>query len=157
MSDNTDWKALLLSWDGRLRRSHFWIGTVAIAIVNMIAGVIPVAGGVVSLVLIAPAAAIAARRLHDMGRSALFALVPVAASVAAGLLGMVATLAPATLGVAGAAGVLALAGPALLLVTVLLVINLAFVLWVGLSAGVRGPNAYGPDPRSAEDILPGGR
>jgi uncharacterized membrane protein YhaH (DUF805 family) len=52
---------------------------------------------------------------------------------------------------------LALAGPALLLVTVLLVINLAFVLWVGLSAGVRGPNAYGPDPRSAEEILPGGR
>lgn len=157
MSDNTDWKALLLSWDGRLRRSHFWIGMVAIAIVNMIAGAIPVAGAVVSLILIAPAASIAARRLHDMGRSAKFALVPVASSVAAGLVGMVASLAPATLGVAGAMGVLAVAGPALLLLAVLLVINLAFVLWAGLSAGVRGPNAFGPDPRLAEDILPGGR
>lgn len=157
MSDKIDWKALLLSWDGRLRRSHFWIGMVAIAIVNMIAGVIPVVGSVVSLALIAPVASIAARRLHDMGRSARFALVPVAASVVAGLLGMVASLAPTAFGVAGAVGVLAMVGPVLLLVTVLLLVNLAFVLWVGLSAGVRGPNAYGPDPRSAEDILADGR
>ncbi len=157
MSEKIDWKAWLLSWDGRLRRSHFWIGMVAITIVNMIAGAIPVLGAVVSLALIAPAASIAARRLHDMGRTARFALVPVAASVAAGLLGMAASLAPSALGVAGAVGLLALAGPALLLVTILLVVNLVFVLWVGLSAGVRGPNAYGPDPRSSEDILAGGR
>ena len=157
MPENVDWKSLLLSWDGRMRRSHFWIGMVAIGVVNMIGGTIPFIGVLISLALIAPAAAIAARRLHDMGRSARFALVPVAFAIVAGLLGLMASIAPAAFGAAGAIGVLAVAGPLLLLITVLLAINLVFVLWIGLSAGAQGANAYGPDPRAPTEILQSGR
>jgi uncharacterized membrane protein YhaH (DUF805 family) len=150
MIDKADWSALLHSWDGLLRRSHFWIGMAALCAVNMILGILPLVGALISLVLIAPAAAISARRLHDMGRSARFALIPVVVSIFAGLLSLAASAAPAAFGVAGAIWVLAMAGPLLLLVPVLLVINLAFVLWIGLSAGCQGANAYGADPRSAE-------
>lgn len=148
MSGKIDWQGVLFSWNGRLRRSHFWIGMVAIGIANMVGGAIPIVGFLVSLALIAPAASLCARRLHDMGRSARLALIPVAASVVALLLGTLATAtATAAFGGIGAFGLLAFAGPVVLLVSLLLLVNLAFVLWVGLSAGVQGANAYGADPR----------
>lgn len=155
MLDKIDWQGLLFSWNGRMRRSHFWIGMVAIGAVNMVGSAIPLVGFLISLVLLVPAASIAARRLHDMGKSARLALIPVIASAAAVLLGAVAAAAPAAFGGAGALGMLALAGPLLLLVSVLLLVNLVFVLWIGLSAGVKGANAYGVDPRGAEAVLPG--
>lgn len=155
MLEQLDWRGLLLSWNGRMRRSHFWIGMVAIGAVNMVGSAIPVAGFLVSLFLIVPAAALSAKRLHDMGKPARLLFIPMAAWVAATLLGATMTAAPAIFGSTGAIGVLTFAGPALLILPVLLVVNLAFVLWIGLSAGVQGANAHGPDPRDAEAILPG--
>lgn len=144
MADQIDWKNLFSSWDGRIRRSHFWIGMIIVGAANMIAGAIPLLGAILSFLLIAPAGSLAVQRLHDMSRSAKFAIIPLASSAAAVI---VSVFTGGALAGFGAAGMLALA-PSLLLLSALLLVNLAFVLWIGFTPGVPRPNAYGPDPRS---------
>ncbi|HVL41489.1 MAG TPA: DUF805 domain-containing protein, partial [Brevundimonas sp.] len=60
-----DWQKLLFSFEGRTRRSHFWIGWLICLGVGVVAGWIPPLAGLVSLLLIWPNVAITVKRLHD--------------------------------------------------------------------------------------------
>lgn len=152
MFDNTDWRSLLFSWDGRLRRSHFWAGVAVVVAAQILLGWIPLVGALVSLALILPSASISVRRLHDMGHTGWLALAPVAGVVVTSVVSLVigAFSSAAVLGSGNAAiGALALAGPVFLAMGLVALLNLMFILWVGLVPGVGGDNRFGPDPRQA--------
>jgi len=71
-----DWQKLLFSFEGRTRRSHFWIGWLICLGVGVVAGWIPLIGFFISIALIWPNLAITVKRLHDMGMSGWIAAVP---------------------------------------------------------------------------------
>ncbi len=74
-----------IDFTGRARRSEYWFFTLLCVLVNVVARLIDTAlsmnvvAGLASLVLLLPGLAVAARRLHDTGRSGwwqLLVLVP---------------------------------------------------------------------------------
>lgn len=147
-----DWQKLLFSFEGRTRRSHFWIGWLICLGAGVVAGWIPLLGTVLAIALIWPNLAISVKRLHDMGQSGWLVVVPWVLSIIVGIGGV------AVLGVSvfanmqaleneDPAAVLALLGPLLGLFALLFLISLGFLLWIGLSAGQPGENRYGPNPK----------
>ncbi|WP_332654877.1 DUF805 domain-containing protein [Brevundimonas sp.] len=146
MFDPADWRSLLFSWDGRLRRSHFWCGMAALVVAQLLLGWLPFVGDLVGLALILPAASISVRRLHDMGHSGRLALVPMVGAAVSIVIGLIFGMLS---GPVAAVGALALAGPLMLVMGIVALVNLAFVLWTGLASGVEGDNRFGPDPRQA--------
>jgi len=72
------------NFSGRARRREFWLFYLCYAIINVVfqvLGAIPgigaifgIIGGLVSLVLLLPSIAVAIRRVHDIGRKGIFAL-----------------------------------------------------------------------------------
>lgn len=150
--DHTNWRSLLLSWDGRLRRSHFWVGVILIGVAQALLGWIPLAGALVSLALVLPGASISVRRLHDMGHTGWLASAPVAGMAMLSVVGLVVGAFSASSALGGsipAAGALLLAGPMFLVASMIALLNLAFILWLGLAPGRSGDNRFGTDPRRA--------
>ena len=76
-----DWQKLLFSFEGRIRRSHFWIGWLICLGIGVVAGWLPIIGGLISIALIWPNLAISVKRLHDMGKSGWLVAVPWVVSV----------------------------------------------------------------------------
>lgn len=147
-----DWQKLLFSFEGRTRRSHFWIGWLICLGVGVVAGWIPVIGGLISLALIWPNLAISVKRLHDMGKSGWLVAIPWAVSVvgiiaAAAIMGVSAFSNAAALEREDPTAILALMGPAIGLFAVLALVNLGFLLWIGLTEGQPGDNRFGPNPK----------
>lgn len=147
-----DWKKLLFSFEGRARRSHFWIGWLILLGVGVVAGWIPILGGLISLALIWPNTAISVKRLHDMGQTGWLVLIPWAVSIigviaAVSMIGVSAVTNSAALEDGDPAAILALLGPALGLFGLILLVCLGFLLWIGLTDGQRGDNKYGPNPK----------
>ena len=147
-----DWQKLLFSFEGRTRRSHFWIGWLICLGAGVVAGWIPLLGGLISLALIWPNLAISVKRLHDMGQSGWLIAIPWVVSivgifVAVGMIGVSALTNTAALEREDPAAILALVGPAIGLFGLLLLVNLGFLLWIGLFEGQRGDNRYGPNPK----------
>lgn len=146
-----DWKALFLEMNGRIGRTQFWIGFWAIVGASVVVNLIPVVGWLLGFALIWPQVAIAAKRLHDLGRSAWWLLAPfvisILAFVAAAVVGGAGLLAAMQQGewsgIWTAAGGL---GVAILLVLVAFLTGIAFLLWMGLSQGEPEPNRFGPPP-----------
>ncbi|MBP6876451.1 MAG: DUF805 domain-containing protein [Phenylobacterium sp.] len=136
-----DWQTLYLSGRGRIGRAQFWIGAAGLICVGVVAGLIPVVGALASLALIYPWACLAAKRLHDFGRSGLLVLVAAVPAVVAGAFSLFTALAASNLGTIG----MALAGASLSLAvsTMALLVWLGFVLWVGLEPGQEAANSYG--------------
>jgi uncharacterized membrane protein YhaH (DUF805 family) len=149
-----DWQKLLFSFEGRTRRSHFWIGWLICLGAGVVAGWIPLIGFVISIALIWPNLAITVKRLHDMGQSGWLIAIPWVVSivgifVAVGMIGVSALSNTAALEREDPAAILALVGPAIGLFGLLLLVNLGFLLWIGLSEGQRGDNRYGSNPKGA--------
>jgi uncharacterized membrane protein YhaH (DUF805 family) len=147
-----DWQKLLFSFEGRTRRSHFWIGWLICLGVGVVAGWIPVLGGLISLALIWPNLAIAVKRLHDMGQSGWLVAIPWVVSVvgtiaAFSMIGITAFTNAAALDEGDPLAIMALLGPALGLFGLLMLVNLGFLLWIGLSDGRSGDNRFGPNPK----------
>jgi len=147
-----DWQKLLFSFEGRTRRSHFWIGWLICLGVGVVAGWIPLLGGLISLALIWPNLAIAVKRLHDMGKSGWLVAIPWVVSIvgmfaAIGMIGFSAFSNAAALEREDPAAIFALIGPALGLLGLLLLVNLGFLLWIGLTEGQSGDNRFGPNPK----------
>ena len=78
-----DWQRLFLSFDGRITRQPFWIGSLILLGVNVVVlaalgqGVL---GGIVSLALVYPSVALGVKRWHDRDKSGwwmLIGLIPV--------------------------------------------------------------------------------
>jgi uncharacterized membrane protein YhaH (DUF805 family) len=147
-----DWQKLLFSFEGRTRRSHFWIGWLICLGVGVVAGWIPLLGGLISLALIWPNLAISVKRLHDMGKSGWLVAIPWVVSIvgmfaAIGIIGVSAFSNSAALEREDPAAIFALIGPALGLFGLIMLVNLGFLLWIGLTEGQSGDNRFGPNPK----------
>lgn len=147
-----DWQKLLLSFEGRTRRSHFWIGWLICLGISVVCGWIPLIGTLISLLLIWPNTAITVKRLHDMGKTGWFAIVPwivtiVGGCVGVAMVGISAITNQAALDREDPAAVFALIGPAFGVLGLILLINLGFLLWIGVSDSQPGDNQFGPNPK----------
>lgn len=147
-----DWQKLLFSFEGRTRRSHFWIGWLICFGAGFVAGLIPIIGQIISLALIWPNLAIAVKRLHDMGKSGWLVVIPWVACIVGGIAAVsmmgVSILTNASALEAGdPAAIVALLGPAMGILAVIGLICLGFLLWIGLAEGQSGENRYGPNPK----------
>ena len=147
-----DFQSLLFSFQGRTRRSHFWIGWLLLFAASFILGWIPFLGILLSLGLIWPNLAITVKRLHDMGLSGWLAAVPyvvgiVGSVLAFGMIGMSAVANANGLDSEDPAAVLALLGPAFGLFGIMFLVGIGFLLWIGLTDSKPGDNKYGPNPK----------
>ncbi|QYF86028.1 DUF805 domain-containing protein [Brevundimonas sp. PAMC22021] len=149
-----DWKTLMLSFEGRIRRSHFWMAWLILLGANVVAGWLPLIGVLISLALIWPNVAITVKRLHDMGRTGWLALVPFVVAVAMFIVGIIFFGLGAMMG-GGSDGdfenpvaAFAMFGPALGAFAVAALIGFAFLLWIGLTDSQPGENRFGPNPKA---------
>ena len=119
---------------------------------GVVAGWIPLIGGLISLALIWPNLAITVKRLHDMGKSGWFAAIPWVVSiigvfVGIAMVGVSALTNHAALDREDPVAVFALIGPAFGVLGLVLLVNLAFLLWIGLTESQPGDNQFGPNPK----------
>ena len=146
-----NWQHLLFSFEGRIRRSHFWVGWLILLGVSVVIGWIPIIN-LLGFLLIWPNLAIAVKRLHDMGHTGWLAAIPwvvniVGTIIGLGLIGVSAFANASALHNEDPAAIFALIGPALGLFCLLLLVNLGFLLWIGLTEGQSGENRFGPNPK----------
>ncbi|MBA4804926.1 MAG: DUF805 domain-containing protein [Brevundimonas sp.] len=147
-----DWKHLFFSFEGRIRRSHFWIGWLVCLGAGVVAGWLPFIGAVISIALIWPNLAITVKRLHDMGHTGWLAAIPwavgiVGTIVAFSMMGFSAIMNASALENEDPAAILALIGPAFGLFALMALVGLGFLLWIGLTDSQRGDNRFGPNPK----------
>lgn len=149
-----DWKQLFFSFEGRTRRSHFWIGWLVCLGLGVVFGWIPLLGMVLSIALIWPNLAITVKRLHDMGHSGWLAAIPyvvcfVGMIGAFMMIGATALMNSAALENEEPAAILALVAPAIGVFALMFVVGFGFLLWIGLTDSQRGDNRFGPNPKAS--------
>jgi len=148
-----DWKSLFFSAEGRIGRQAFWIGWLMLLGVQVVAGWVPLIGQVIGLIAVFAWVCLCTKRLHDMGRSGWWQLLPM-------VLGPVLIIGSAlSIGFSAIFGEItnidtdwaALAGVGGLVVSVAIAFFslAAFTLWVGVSEGQVGENRYGEPPLNA--------
>lgn len=151
-TQSIDWQTLLFKFDGRLRRSHFWIGWLILLGAGVVAGWLPLIGGLISLALIWPNTAIAVKRLHDMGLSGWLVLIPwvvgIGGTIAGvSMIGFTAIMNASALDRGDPWAIWSLVAPALGIFGLLFLVTFGFLLWIGLTDSQRGDNRYGPNPK----------
>lgn len=147
-----DWKQLFFSFEGRTRRSHFWIAWLVCLGLSVVFGWIPLLGVVLSIALIWPNLAITVKRLHDMGHSGWLAAIPYAVGivgsiVAFTMIGASAILNAHALENEDPVAIFALIAPAFGLFALMFLVCLGFLLWIGVTDSQRGDNRFGPNPK----------
>ncbi len=141
----------MFSFDGRLRRSHFWIAWLILFAIGFVVGMIPVIN-LLGFVLLWPHLAIGVKRLHDMGKPGWLIAIPYVAGVAAWIgafimVGAGAIMNAAALDAEDPAAFLATFGPAVGILAASCLLSLVFWLWIGLADSQRGANPHGPNPK----------
>jgi uncharacterized membrane protein YhaH (DUF805 family) len=140
-----DWKSLFFSAEGRIGRQVFWIGWLMLLGAHVVAGWIPLVGQVIGLIAVFAWVCLCTKRLHDMGRSGWWQLVPI-------VLGPVMIIGSAlSIGIGAILGEItntdwaALAGVGGLLVSLAIAFLAVagFTLWLGVAGGQPGENRYG--------------
>ena len=128
---------------GRARRREFW----TFFFVNLILGLIPIVGQIVSLLTCIPSIAVGVRRLHDTNRSGFWMLLAYILL----FVDMIFFFVGFFLGVgfffgmgSGRMGILMI--PAIIILIVLLVLAILLLIWA-VQEGTHGSNKYGPDPK----------
>lgn len=150
--DSYDFKTALFSFQGRLRRQHFWISWLICLGIGVVAGWIPFLGILISLALIWPNLAITVKRLHDIGRTGWLAAIPFVVGVV-GIIGIFATIGTAYMTNYAAienedpAAIFGLLGPSIGIVLLIGLIQLGFLIWIGVTDSQRGDNRFGPNPK----------
>jgi uncharacterized membrane protein YhaH (DUF805 family) len=149
-----DWKHLFFSFEGRTRRSHFWIGWLVCLGAGVVFGWIPILGLLLSIALIWPNLAITVKRLHDMGHSGWLAAIPYVVGIVGGIaavmmMGASAIMNASALENEDPAAIMALIGPAFALFALIFLVGFGFLLWIGLTDGQRGDNRFGPNPKAS--------
>jgi len=153
-----DWKTLFFSFEGRTRRSHFWIAWLILFGVNTVLSLIPVLnvllGWLVGLISIWPNLAISVKRLHDMGRPGWLIAIPWAAMIILTFVGLfmvaggaIASGMTAEYAEADPAAVFAMMAPGFGAFALSCLVPLAFLLWIGLTDSQPGDNRFGPNPK----------
>jgi uncharacterized membrane protein YhaH (DUF805 family) len=141
---------LFLSFQGRIGRLQFWIGTVVVAALELaiqwMLG-IPITGATpdlrlrtitfaIGLISMYPTAAIAVKRLHDRSQPGTYVW-PLVAALAVAMVGDLFGYFD------DAAHITLVSGIAMAFVVV---VCLAFLVELGFRRGMPGSNQYGPDP-----------
>jgi uncharacterized membrane protein YhaH (DUF805 family) len=144
----------LFGFDGRFRRSEYWIASIGVGVVRFV--VMLVAGAALGmgitevsktlplrvgldLLFLWPSAAIAIKRGHDRNRSALFTGV---------MLAVIYVVAEVSTALTGAGQMVAGGVVALLMFPVIIYMFIDY----GLIDGTKGPNRYGPSPKGHQGV-----
>lgn len=143
-----DWKTLFLEASGRIGQKDYWIGIAILFVANLVLSWLPFIGLLVSLAGIYFGICVSSKRLHDMGKSGWLAAVPygvTALAVVLSAMTLIGGMASASSG--NDMGALAGMGMATSFWGLAFLINLGFLIWLGVTKGDTGDNAYGPPPR----------
>lgn len=157
-----------VDFQGRARRSEYWLWFLFQVIVGFIFGflkssmggsgaaVIQLVNGVFSLAILLPTLAVGVRRLHDTNRTGWWVAFPIVVGIA-GIIFFIATQGPSALPIlqqlseGGTVASPALSKPAALMPVIW--VALAYLLsWLivfifNVLDGTPGPNRFGPDPK----------
>lgn len=151
-----DWKTLFLSPEGRIGRQAFWIGWLCLLGASAVLNVIPVIGHLLMLVVIYSSVCIHTKRLHDMGQTGWWQVLPwvLGPVLVFGAIASVGFSAIATAFDGGepSMALLASIGGLLMSMFIAFAVWLAFTLWVGCSTGATGDNKYGAPPTDAHAV-----
>jgi len=152
-TDSFDFKDVLFSFQGRIRRQHFWLGWLICLGVGVVLGWIPILGLLLSIALIWPNLAITVKRLHDMGQTGWLAVIPWIAGIVSigGIF--------ATVGISAIANgenfqsedpavALGIIGPMLGFLAIAFVVQIGFLIWIGVTDSQPGENRFGPNPKT---------
>ena len=140
------WKSLFLSANGRIGQKDFWIGFLILFVAGLVLGMIPVLGILVSIALIYPWVCLFTKRLHDFGKTGWLQLAPVGINIVLGVIAVMIGGGAAAFSGDSAGGLMAAFANMGIFLVIMLLVNLAFLLWVGLSKGDPAANQYGPAP-----------
>ena len=150
-TDGYDFARAMFSFEGRMRRSHFWISWAILFVSGWVLNFIPILN-LLGIVLLWPHLAIGAKRLHDMGHTGWLIAIPYVIGLV-GFIGIFATAGTALLTNYAAienedpAAIMALIGPSLGIIGVVCLIQIAFLIWIGVVDSQRGDNRFGPNPK----------
>lgn len=152
------WQSVFFSSNGRMGQKDFWIAALILVVAWVLSHALHVFAFFAWLLIWYCWICVLAKRLHDAGRSGWLVLAPFVVGIAATCIALV---------VGGLAAISAFAtgggmhsdpgswamlwgslGFAAMLFSIAGLINLVFLLWVGLSSGDAGDNRYGPPPPS---------
>ncbi len=155
-----DFKYLLTEFDGRIPRSQFWIGVVCLVVVSLVlsfilGAVLPmaVASLIGTLIILYPAAAVYAKRLHDRNKPTtpwLYILIGPALLYAL----MSATgIGFSEMSVPGEDPVMVPSGPiGWLLSLAVMVVGIWALVELGILKGTTGANEFGADPLGQKEL-----
>lgn len=151
-----DFSWAMFQFEGRLRRSHFWISWAILFGAGFVLGLIPILGTFISVAMIYPQFAVQAKRLHDMGRTGWWVVAPFAANIVLLIVGFFAIIGNVAVNQQGLenedpAAIMAMFGSIGGIVLLFLVINFGFLLWIGIVDSQPGRNKYGPNPKNSTD------
>lgn len=144
-----DFKTALFKFDGRLSRQNFWIGFAILYGAGLVLSIIPLIQFIAPLALIWPNLAVMVKRLHDMGKSGWLAAIPIVSGVIASIasIAAIAVFLFAAYGETMDASILGILVPTMLLIGITALINIGFLIWIGVVDSQPGSNKYGPNPK----------
>ncbi|TDQ24657.1 uncharacterized membrane protein YhaH (DUF805 family) [Raoultella sp. BIGb0149] len=128
---------------GRSARKEYAVFTVANFVLSAVLGLIPVIGGLFSLIIIIPGIAVAVRRLHDLNKSGWWLLAPFLILII-GLIGVAGTVEE---GGAAAWVWLMVAGG---------IMSLVMSIWLLFARGTDGSNRFGDVQQDNDGSAPPG-
>jgi len=154
-STSIDWVKLFFSFNGRIRRTHYWIAWAILFVGGFILNFVPFLN-LISILLLWPHLAVGVKRLHDMGKTGWLIAIPYVVQVVAVIyvvasIGLAAFEDPDRLENLPPEEALALIGPSMGAILLAMVVAIGFWLWMGIAEGKPGANKYGPDPKNPVD------
>lgn len=154
-----DFQTALLSFEGRLRRQHFWISWLILLGIGTVANFIPFLGVLISIGLIWPNLAITVKRLHDMGQTGWLAAIPYAVSVVGTIVGISIVGLSIFANLEGLenedpAAIIALLGPIFGVFGLITLVTVGFLIWIGATDSQPGENRFGPNPKQSGGYNP---
>ena len=146
-----DFATAMFSFNGRLRRQHFWISWLILFGVGLVLNFIPFLN-LLGFVLLWPHLAIGVKRLHDMGKAGWLIAIPYVVMIGGWVfafmsIGVSAFMNAQALENEDPAVILSTFGPALGILSLTWLVAVGFWLWIGLSDSQPGDNKYGPNPK----------
>ena len=147
-----DFAKAMFSFNGRLRRSHYWLSWAILFGAGLLITIIPFIGVIGLILMTWPNLAKDVKRLHDMGRSGWWVAIP----YGAGVVGYIAFAAVLVAALAGHLEPLAIMhvygdfaglGPMIGITAIVFVFQISFWLWFGLQDSQKGDNQWGPNPK----------
>jgi len=148
------WQSVFFSANGRMGQRDFWIAALILIVAWIVSHVLHFFAFFAWLLLTYCWICILSKRLHDAGRSGWLNLVPFILGCGAGLIslviGGVAAITALAMGGSHADWTMLLGSMGIIagLWGVVFLVDLVFLLWVGLGHSDTGDNRYGPPPVS---------